>query len=56
MSALPGWMYGDPLEVAARKEEEAQAKARRVAKRLALNRARVRALVAQVIKKAARDE
>ena len=54
MSALPQWMYGDPLEVTIRKQEHVQAKEKRRLQRVALNRARIQALVAGVLRKAAK--
>jgi hypothetical protein len=54
MSALPKWMYGDPLEVTIRREEENLARQRKRLRRVALNRARIQALVAGVMRKAAK--
>lgn len=61
MSALPTWMYGDPLEVAQRIEasainlanraiDEARRPKPRAKLCLAVKRARIRALVAEVMR------
>lgn len=61
MSALPTWMYGDPVDVASRNEaasinlarrliEDAARPKPRVKLCLAVKRARIRALVAEALR------